>query len=190
MAHIVLFHHALGLTPGVLAFGGRLEAGGHTLSIPDLYDGRVFDTLDDGVAHAQDIGFHTVIVRAREAIADLPEEIVYAGISLGVLGAQALAQSKPGARGALLLESFVSPSEFGPWPDGLRAQVHGMDADPVFAGEGDIELARAAAAEHATIELFTYPGDHHLFTDEGLPGYDAAATDLVVERALEFLARV
>src|SRR4051794_4488312 len=148
MAHIVLFHHALGLTPGVLAFGDRLAAGGHTLTVPDLYDGHVFETLDDGVAHAQDIGFHSVIVRGREAVADLPDDVVYAGISLGVLGAQALAQSRPGARGALLYESFVPVAEFGGWPPGLVAQVHGMDQDPVFSGEGDLDLARAAAAEN------------------------------------------
>lgn len=188
MAHIVLFHHALGLTPGVRALGDRLAQPGHQVTVPDLYDGRVFETLDAGVGHAQEIGFHHVIERGRAAVVDLPGEVVFVGISLGVLPAQALAQTRPGALGALLLESFVPLGEFGDWPAELPAQVHGAESDPIFAGEGDLDFARALVAEQPSTELFLYPGDQHLFTDPGLASYDDAATDLVVERMLGFLA--
>lgn len=191
MTEILLFHHALGLTEGVRAFADRLRAGGHTVHTPDLFEGRVFDTVEEGVVHAQELGFSTVLERGREAAAGLPEALVTAGFSLGVLPAQLVAQTRPGVRGAVLMESFVPPAEFGTWPEGLPAQVHGMDADPFFAEEGDLDAARDFAGSGvAGVELFTYPGDVHLFADSGLPTYDEDATDLLVERVLAFVGRV
>lgn len=191
MAEVLLFHHAQGLTQGVVAFADRLRAAGHTVHTPDLYDGHVFATLDDGVAYAQQVGFDEVQQRGVRSADDLPPALVYAGFSLGVMAAQPLAQTRPGAVGALLCESCVPPAEFGSaWPTGVPVQVHGMDADPFFAGEGDIDAARALVAEVDDGELFTYPGDHHLFADSSLASYDADAAALLTERALTFLARL
>lgn len=187
MTEILLFHHAQGLTTGVHAFADRLRAGGHTVHTPDLYDGHTFDVLDDGMTYVRSIGFETVIQRGTAAAEGLPDRLVYAGFSLGVLPAMALAQNRPGALGALLFESFVPPAEFGAWPDGLPAQIHGMDGDPSFAGEGDLDAAREFVAECPTAELFLYPGDVHLFTDSSLLSYSPEQTELVVERALAFL---
>lgn len=191
MAEVVVFHHAQGLTEGVVAFADRLRQAGHTVHTPDLYDGHTFPTLDDGLGYARMVGFDTVQERGVQAVADLPAELVYAGISLGVMSAQMLAQTRPGARGAVLMESCVPPSELGsPWPDGVPVQVHGMDADPFFAGEGDIDAARALVQEVEYGELFTYPGDRHLFTDSSLPSYDADASELLTERVLDLLKEV
>jgi len=189
MAEILLYHHALGQTAGFLAFADELRRAGHTVHTPDLYDGRVFDTLDDGVAHAERIGFGEIIARGGRAADDLPGGIVYAGFSLGVLPAQRLAQVRPGARGALLFHACVPIATFGgAWPAGLPVQIHGMDADPFFAGEGDIDAARALVASAAHAELFLYPGDQHLFADAGLPSYDTDAAALLTRRVLDFLA--
>ena len=117
--------------------------------------------------------------RGVAAAADLPADLVYAGISLGVMPAQRLAQTRPGARGALLLESAVPTEEFGSWPAGVPVQVHGMDGDEFFAGE-DLPAARALVEEAsaaASAELFLYPGDGHLFVDPSSPAYDRAASD-------------
>src|SRR3569623_46312 len=192
MAEILLFHHALGLTPGVHDFAGRLRGAGHTVHVPDLYEGRTFDSVEAGVNNARTIGFKTVITRGEAAANGLPSDLVYAGTSLGVLSAQKLAQTRPGARGALLLEACVPPSEFGgPWPKTVPVQIHGMEADPSFALEGDLDAARAlvASAPHVA-ELFLYPGDKHLFTDSSFVAYDPAATALVVDRILTFLAKL
>jgi dienelactone hydrolase len=189
MAEVVLFHHAQGLTPGVVAFADDLRAAGHTVHTPDLLDGRTFPTLEDGMAHVEEIGFGEVVERGTRAVDGLPAGLVYAGFSLGVLPAQKLAQTRPGARGALLCYSCVPSSEFGGWPAGVPVQIHGMDADPIFMGEGDVDAARALVDEAADAELFLYPGDQHYFADSSLPSYDPAATRLLTERALGLLAR-
>jgi dienelactone hydrolase len=189
MAEVVVFHHAQGLTPGVVAFADDLQHAGHTVHTPDLFDGRTFETVGAGVAHAEEIGFGEVIERGSRAVDGLPEGLVYVGFSLGVLPAQALAQTRPGTRGAVFVHSCVPVSEFGSaWPDGVPVQVHAMEADPYFVDDGDLDAARALVAEAADAELFLYPGDQHLFADRSLGSYDEDAAALLTERVLTFLA--
>src|SRR6266536_285243 len=177
MAEVVLFHHALGLTPGVSAFADELRRAGHTVHTPDLCDGRTFDTLEEGIRHAEEIGFGEVMERGARVVEGLPAELVYAGFSLGVLSAQRLAQTRPGARGALLYYSCVLISEFGgSWPDNVPVQIHAMDHDPIFMTEGDADAAREIVAARDNAELFLYPGDQHYFADSTQPSYDADAT--------------
>lgn len=191
MAEVVLFHHAQGLTTGITDFAETLRDAGHTVHTPDLYEGQTFETLDEGIAHLKEVGFQTVLERGRSAGEELPAEVVWAGFSLGVMPAQLLAQTRPGAKGALLMESCVPPSEFGDsWPDEVPVQVHGMDQDPIFAGEGDLDAGRALVAEAADGELFTYPGTVHLFADPSIPTYDAEQAAVLTDRVLEFLDRV
>ncbi|GIH03297.1 dienelactone hydrolase [Rhizocola hellebori] len=190
MTEVLLLHHAQGLTEGMVAFADRLREAGHTVHTPDMYDGNTFSTLDDGIGYAREVGFGEVQQRGVRAADSLPAELVYIGVSLGVMPAQLLAQTRAGARGAVLLEACIPPSEFGgAWPAGVPVQVHGMDADPFFAKEGDLDAARALVKETDSAELFVYPGDRHLFTDSSLPSYDPAAAALVTERVLDFLAR-
>ena len=192
MAEVLLFHHAQGLTPGVVAFADELRAAGHLVHTPDLYDGRTFETLDAGLAYAKEIGFENLLERGVREADDLRPDLVYAGFSLGEMVAQKLAQTRPGARGALLFYSCLPISgewAFGPWPDGVPVQIHGMDADPVFVGEGDIDAAREIVEKVEGAELFLYPGEQHYFADNSLPSYDADATALLTRRVLEFLDR-
>jgi len=189
MAEVLLFHHAQGLTGGVLALADQLRQAGHSVHTPDMYDGNTFPALDDGVDYARQVGFGEILRRGVGSADGLPAELWYIGISLGVMPAQQLAQTRAGARGAVLLEACVPPSEFGTaWPAGVPVQIHGMDADPSFAGEGDLDAARALVKQAEDAELFLYPGDRHLFIDPSLPTYDAEAAALVVKRVLDFLA--
>jgi dienelactone hydrolase len=191
MADVVLFHHALGLTKGVTAFADELRGAGHTVWTPDLFEGRTFDTTEDGMGYVQGIGFGEVLARGAAAVTDLPVELVYAGFSLGVLSTQMLAQTRIGARGALLYYSCVPHAEFSPtWPEEVPVQIHGKESDPVFAGEGDLDAARAIVASAPHAELFLYPGDDHYFADSTLPTFDAAATALLLERSLTLLQSV
>jgi dienelactone hydrolase len=148
-----------------------------------------FGSIEEGMSFAQEIGFpDEVIARGTRAVEGLPAGLVYAGFSLGVVPAQKLAQTRPGARGALLLYSCLPPSAFGSaWPAAVPVQVHGMDADPIFVGEGDIDAARELIDQAKDGELFLYPGDQHYFADSSLPSYDRDATALLIQRVLDFL---
>ena len=192
MAEVLLFHHIQGLTDGVREFADELRAGGHTVHTPDLYAGVTFDQMQEGFAFSQGVDARAL---ADAAAAGLPPGLVYAGFSWGVMQAQRLAQTRAGARGALLYESCVPITgewAFGPWPDGVPVQVHGMDDDEFFAHEGDIDAAREIVATLGPelAELYTYPGDAHLFADRTLPSYDAGAAAQLTRRSLEFLDRV
>jgi dienelactone hydrolase len=195
MAEVVLFHHVQGLTDGVRAFADGLRAGGHTVHTPDLFEGERPATIKDGIALVGRIGDETIGTRADEAVASLPPGVVYGGFSLGGASAQRFAQTRPGARGALLYESCIPITgewAFGPWPGDVPVQIHGMDKDPFFALEGDLDAARelVETVGPKLAELFTYPGDKHLFTDSSLPSYDPAATAVVLGRSREFLDRL
>jgi dienelactone hydrolase len=189
MAELLLFHHAHGQTEGFLAFADDVRAAGHTVHAPDLFEGRTFDTVEAGVGYAQEIGFGAFIERGVRSADGLPDALVYAGFSLGVMPAQKLAQTRTGAVGALLFEACAPVSEFGEaWPAAVPVQIHGKEDDEFFAGEGDIDAARELVAQADDGELFVYPGDQHLFADRSLSTYDAAAAALLTQRALDFLA--
>jgi dienelactone hydrolase len=195
MAEVVLFHHVQGLTNGVRAFAGELLAAGHTVHTPDLFDGQLPASIDEGIALVDSIGDEALMERANGVLAGLPAGLVYAGFSYGSGMAQRFARSRSGARGALLYEGCLPLTGewgVGPWPGGLPVQIHGMDKDPFFALEGDLDAARELVKEVGPElgELFLYPGDQHLFTDSSLPSYDADATRQVVRHSREFLARV
>jgi len=193
MAEVLLYHHAQGLTPGIVAFADELRANGHTVHTPDLFEGRTFGSIDEGMAHINGIGFDEMRKRGVDLAGSYPNELVYAGMSFGETIAQQLAQTRPGAKGALLFYSCVPITgewAFGPWPDGVPVQIHGMDNDPFFAGEGDIDAAREIVEKVDDAELFVYPGDQHYFADSSLPSYDAGATKLLTTRVLDFLVRV
>lgn len=189
MAEIVLFHHVQGLTPGVVAFADELRAAGHTVHTPDLFDSRTFPTLEEGIEYASSVGFDSILDLGVTEAEALGPDMVYAGFSMGVMPAQKLAQTRTEARGALFFSSCLPVTEFGDtWPDGVPVQVHGMNADPIFAGEGDLDAAKALVDSTGGAELFLYPGEAHLFADSSLPSYDKRAADLVTTRTLEFLS--
>lgn len=191
MADILLFHHALGLTSGIAEFAETLQTNGHTVTTPDLFEGRTFATIEDGVAYAGEIGFGEVLARGERAASGLPEDLVYIGFSLGVVPAQKLAQTRSGGRGAVFFYSCVPPEEFGgAWPAELPLQVHGAERDPIFMEEGDVDAARAIVASAQRAELFLYPVTAHYFADPTQPGFDSAAASLATDRVLAFLARI
>jgi dienelactone hydrolase len=189
MTDVVLYHHVQGLTDGVRSFADELRQAGHTVHTPDLFDRRTFGTIEEGMAFARETGFEALAERGVAAAQGIPTETVYAGFSFGVMSAQQLAQTRPGARGALLMYSCLPVSEFGDaWPEGVPVQVHGKEADPFFLE--DLPAAEALVASTDRAELFLYPGEQHLFADSSLPDYDAEAAALLTERVLAFLDAV
>jgi dienelactone hydrolase len=189
MTEVVLYHHIQGLTDGVRTFADELQQAGHVVQTPDLFDGRTFETIEKGMAFAREAGFGALAERGLAAAHGICHDAVYAGFSFGVMIAQQLAQTRPGAKGALLMYSCLPVSEFGDaWPDGVPVQVHGKECDPFFLE--DLEAARALVKSTDRAELFLYDGDEHLFADSSLPVYDPAAAALLIERVLAFLGAV
>ena len=188
MPEVLLFHHVLGQTAGFHEFAAELRRAGHTVHTPDLFGGRRFATIPEGLAHLAEVGFEEIIRRGEQAAGGLPEDLVYMGFSLGVVPAQKLAQTRPGARGALLIYSCVPVRVFGAWPAGLPAQVHAMADDPMFVNEGDLDAARELVESNPRAALFLYPGNQHYFADASLPSYDAKAAALLGSRVLDFLS--
>jgi dienelactone hydrolase len=187
VAEVLLFHHAQGQTPGFLAFADELRAAGHTVHAPDLYDGRTFAALEEGIGYAKEVGFGAIAERGRRAAEGLPNELVYGGFSLGVMPAQELAQTRSGAEGALFFSAAFPASEFGgSWPEGVPLQIHMMEEDE-WALE-DLPAARELVESVDGAELFLYPGDRHLFADSSLSDYDEEAAALLVQRVLRFLS--
>ncbi|SCG55598.1 dienelactone hydrolase family protein [Micromonospora humi] len=195
MAEILLLHHLQGRTEGIRALADALGAGGHTVHVPDLFDGELPASLEEGSALTKRIGGDVLDERADRIAADLRPDLVYAGVSWGAAIAQRLAQTRPGARAALLYEACLPVTgewAIGPWPDGVAVQVHGMERDAFFGLEGDVDAARelVSIVGPERGDLFVYPGDRHLFTDSSLPSYDAEATALVVSRSRDLLDRL
>lgn len=183
MAHLLLFHHVLGLTDGVRAFAERIEEAGHAVTLPDLFGGRTFGSIEEGAAYADEIEQERLFEAATASLSGLPNDLVYGGISLGVLPAMRFAQQRRGARGALFFHGCVPLGYYGDeWPSGVPLQIHLMRGDP-YEDEND---SRALAAA-ANGELFLYDVNGHLFTDPAAEGFDEAATETVLSRALEFL---
>jgi dienelactone hydrolase len=182
MAQVVVLHHALGLTEPIRRFAETLRGAGHEVHSPDLYDGSTFDSIEEGMAYAEEIGFPMEVVqRARAAVESLPDDLVYIGFSLGAMSAQSLAQTRPGARGAVLCYSALPLGQWGDnwpaeWPDGVRLQLHILD------GDEDFEFAKGLEATVPGAELFGYPGSEHYFAE-----HDDEAAALMVQRVLAFL---
>jgi dienelactone hydrolase len=182
MAEVVVFHHALGLTEGVRRFAAALRDAGHTVHSPDLYGGRTFDTIEEGMAYSETIGGPMAIVdRGRAAVESLSSEVVYVGFSLGVLSAQSLAQTRLGACGAVLCYAALPLGQWGDnwpatWPEGVPLQLHILD------GDEDFEIAQRLAATVPEAELFVYPGTEHYFAE-----HDDEAAALLMQRVLGLL---
>ena len=191
MVQVVLFHHIQGLTPGVEAFADALRRAGHEVQTPDMFEGNTFASIEEGMEYAEEHGFGVLAQRGVDAVEGMPQGLVYAGFSFGVMPAQQLAQTRPGARGAVFIDSCLPVSEFGDgWPDGVPVQIHGMDEDDFFAAGGDLEAARELVGSADDAELFLYSGDKHLFGDSSVATYEAEAAELLKERVVGFLDRL
>lgn len=192
MAQIILFHHALGLTDGVRALAEQIAAGGHQVHTPDLFDGAVFGTPREGLAHVETLGgFDTIAMEGMRVAAQFPQASVVAGISMGVVPARKAAQTVPAFRACIDMSGFVPLNAFAPlWQPHTALQVHLASRDP-WVTEEDLPLARSLAASDdqpdAPTVLFEYDTDEHLFMDSSVTGYDAALTETMVRRIHELL---
>jgi dienelactone hydrolase len=185
---IVLFHSALGLRPAVHDFAEALQAAGHTVHTPDLFDGETFDDLDSGKTKRDAIGIEALIGRAQAAVQALPEILVYAGFSMGVGAAEFLAATRPGARGALLMHGAFAPAVFGipAWP-AVPVEVHYAIGDPEVDEPAVVALEEAVTASGAPVAVHRYDRGGHLFEDAAYEGFDATSAEQLRQRAIAFI---
>jgi len=187
---IVLFHSAYGLRPAVHAAADRLRAAGHEVLVPDLYDGRTAETVEEGMAVQDGISTDELLKRAVAAVAPVADRgLVYAGFSLGGSIAQTLALADEKARGLLLLHGTSDIAEDAA-TDGLPVQLHVADPDPFethdWLSAWYLRMRRAGA----DVEVYRYPGAGHLYTDPELADHDPEATAATWPVALAFLAEL
>lgn len=191
MSQILLFHHALGLTDGVRALAEKIEAGGHTVHLPDLYDGRCFTTGQDGLAYLREVGMEQIVARGVAAAAEHRQASVVAGISMGARPAFKAAQTVPAFRACITMSAALPLNAYAPlWMPHVALQVH-LAAQDLWVQEEDLPLARsyAGSAERpeGPADLFEYDTAGHLFMDSTTAEYDAGLTDLMVQRIHELL---
>jgi len=131
LAELILFHHAQGLTPGMHAFADELRGAGHVVHTPDLYEGMTFENLDDGVAHAREVGFDKIFERGRTAAERLP----------------AFPVSEFGDRWPAAVPLQIHMMEADPWVippnedlELARALVRAVDGAELFLYPGDSHL--------------------------------------------------
>ena len=192
MTQILLFHHELGLTDGVRALAQKIEAGGHTVHLPDLYEGRTFTTVQQGLAHLNEIGRAQIEARGVAATAEHRQASVVAGISMGVAPAFKAAQTVPAFRACIAVSAALPLNTYAPlWMPHVALQVH-LGTDDPRVTQQELPLARsyASSAEEPDnpADLFEYETAAHLFMDSSTPEYDEALTDLLVERINALLA--
>jgi dienelactone hydrolase len=182
VTQIALFHSVYGLRPAVLAAADLLRDAGHQVVTPDLYAGQVASSIEEGSALSKRIGWETILRRAREAAGRLAADAVLAGFSMGAGVAGELVAERPHTARLLLLNGT------GGTRPGLAVQAHLGELDPMFPPSHVAAWRDSMARAGADIELFTYPGAGHFFTDDGVADYDRAATELTWQRSLRFLA--
>jgi dienelactone hydrolase len=191
VSKVVVLHSAQGLRPGVEGWAARLRESGHEVWAPDLFAGRVFDQLEAGIAHRDELGVPELMQRLEAELAELPADVVYAGFSMGAASAGYCAATRPGCRGAILVAGVTPLAEFGieRWPATVPAQVHFSVEDRRVERAAVESFEHALDASRARLEIHVYPGSEHLFADPDSPGYDPAEAELLLARVLEFLQR-
>jgi len=185
MAHIALFHSILGLRSVEREAGERLHHAGHEAVVPDLFDGRTAAGIDEGFEVVGQIGWETIVKRGRRAIADMPDETILVGCSMGAGVVCELLSERPSTAGVILLHAFPElPADIA---SGLRVQLHAAEPDEFARTEQLPALQRSAKEADLDLELFRYPGAGHYYIDRDRPDYDRPAAELTWQRMLDFL---
>ncbi|MER5993144.1 dienelactone hydrolase family protein [Streptomyces viridosporus] len=185
--NIMLFHSTYGLGPAVHRAADRLRAAGHEVFTPDLFEGRTFTTVEEGMAYGEETGKEELLRRAVLAAAPYSERgLVYAGFSFGASVAQTLALGDGHARGLLLLHG-TSDIAANASVDDLPVQLHVAEPDPFetddWLSAWYLQMRRAGA----DVEVYRYAGAGHLYTDPDLPDWDEEAAEATWRVALGFL---
>lgn len=183
MPHVVLFHSILGLRRAERDLAVALEADGHVVTLPDLYDGQTAEDYELGFRLKDVTGEAKMMERARAALADAPEGAVLAGVSFGGYLIGKFWGERPKMPGALLL---AGGAEWAPTlRHGLPVAAHIARPDPF--DEESFFADWVGSNPGVALEMYRYDGVGHYFLDPNLADFDAAAAELCLERCRRFL---
>jgi dienelactone hydrolase len=188
--HVVVFHSMFGLRAVELAAAERLRGEGYAVIVPDLFGGATASgDAEQGFALMSRVGWPTIADRARRAVADVPDEAVLAGFSMGV---GVIGEVWPERLNAAAVLCFHAPTIVPVGvPAGTPVQLHVGAADRQFASEEQIASFSDSAQQAGTdTSIHRYPGAGHFFTDRSSPDHHAEAATLAWTRALRFLHAV
>lgn len=190
MAQLLLLHHALGVTSALRRLADRFEDAGHDVVVPDLFESRVFASVEEGMEHVESVGIETLAGLGEDAASDMQPGFVVCGISLGAIAAMRAGVSND-AVAAVVVASACIPEEYigGPWPRTLPLRVVASREDAMFRDEGDLEAATEYTHSAQQAKLKLMPGREHLFVEADDPE-STAATEWLVETVMRFLDRV
>lgn len=184
MPHVVLFHSILGLRAAERDLAAALEADGHVVTLPDLYEGQTTEDYEDGFRLKEATGEASIMDRARAALGKAPEDAVLAGVSYGAYLVGQLWGERPRMPGALLIAGGAG------WAPtlrrGLPVQAHVARPDPF--DEESFFVAWEGANPGVALEFCRYDGVGHYFLDPNLPDFDRDSAQLCLARSRQFLA--
>ncbi len=185
--NIMLFHSTYGLRPAVRAAADRLRAAGHEVWMLDLFEGRTFETVEEGMAFNDGIGKEELLRRAVLAAAP------YSSAAWCTRGSRSAPPSRRPWRSATRRPlGCCSCTARRTSPRARRwtrpVELHVAEPDP-FENCNDrpsawyLQMQRAGA----DVEIYRYAGAGHLYTDPDLPDYDEEAAEATWRVALGFL---
>lgn len=190
---VIVLHAWWGLTDFFKGVCDRLAEAGFVAVAPDLYDGRVAQTVEEAQEIAESMNYIYSKAKVTAAAGLLMDHPGVRGRSLGAIG------FSMGAGWALLL-SILDPKEVAAVvafygtekADYSRARAaylgHFVEEDP-YEHIADVRIMEDAirGSKHE-ITIYLYPGAKHWFFEADRPeAYDPEAAQLAWERTIEFL---
>lgn len=187
---VVVAHAWWGLNQTIRDYGAALAKQGYVVGLPDLFDGKIADTIAGAEELAQTPRTPNAGDRLRSAIAELAahdavtgDKVAAVGFSFSGFHLLALASATDVPLSRMVIHYAVRPVGDGHIP----VLVHFAENDPFESTEDMIELTKQLQADGAPNAAYTYPGTRHWFVEPDRPEYDADEAELAWERTLTFL---
>ncbi len=194
---VLVLHAWWGLNDTMKAICSRLAESGFVAFAPDLYHGKVADTIPDAetLGKALDANHHQAKAEIAEATNFLNERVGPAerglaviGFSLGAYYALDLSVTDPEHIRSVVIFYGTGPTDFG----GSKAAYLGHFAEnDEFEPPSNVdELEEALRRAGRPVTFYRYSGTGHWFFEpDRIDAYNPVAASLAWERTLAFLKR-
>lgn len=194
---VLVLHAWWGLNDTIKAFCAQLAAAGFVAFAPDLYHGKVADTIADAEAFGKALDANHLQAKAEiaEATRFLSKRagqdgrgLAVIGFSLGAYYALDLAAADPEHIHSVVLFYGTGDDDFS----SSRAAYLGHFAEnDEFEPQSNVdELEESLRRAGRPVTFYRYPGTGHWFFEpDRLQAYDREAASLAWDRTLAFLNR-